>query len=57
MNTNPADSNASEREPQSSSALDDSTVHQDRDECGCERLDNGECGCLRDRITRDERLA
>lgn len=23
--------------------------HRDEDECGCERLDNGECGCLRDR--------
>ena len=26
--------------------------HQEDDECGCERLDDGECGCLSDRIAR-----
>jgi hypothetical protein len=28
--------------------------HAEHDECGCERLDNGECGCLRDRIARGD---
>ena len=28
--------------------------HDDDDECGCERLDNGECGCISDRIARGE---
>lgn len=26
--------------------------HADDDECGCVRLDNGECGCLDDRLAR-----
>jgi hypothetical protein len=32
----------------------DAARHDD-DECGCERLDNGECGCISDRIARGER--
>ena len=30
------------------------TRHDDDNECGCERLDNGECGCISDRIARGE---
>jgi hypothetical protein len=32
----------------------DAAPHDDDDECGCERLDNGECGCISDRIARGE---
>lgn len=32
----------------------DAARHDDDDECGCERLDNGECGCISDRIARGE---
>jgi len=49
-----ADKKTSDREQLDAAALQQRPEHQGDDECGCERLDNGECGCLRDRIARGE---